>query len=376
MSERNHSPDVASGPRSAIRRRLTPVFAGTIGAVVGAAILFQFLRAEPAHSQTQPPAGKAAAQPAAGQQVLARVNNQPIHYDAVARECVARHGKEVLENLINRLLIQQECDRQGVTVSRDEVGREVQEIAKKFNLPAETWYQMLQSERGLTPQQYQDDVIWPMLALKKLAGSEFKPTKSDMELAFKRDYGPRVKARLILIEGNIRQANQTWEECNANPDDFDRLAREKSADANTRPLGGVIPPIRMSGGADPIEAAAFRLHEGEISPVVEIGQSKYVILKCEGRTEPVVTDIKDVWDELYKQVVEEKTQTAVAKVFEGVRDKAQIQNFLADTATGRPRTAAPNGVKPASGEAPGAARARPAARTADGEAAGVQRVTE
>jgi foldase protein PrsA len=335
---------------------LKPILAGTAAAVIGAGLLFQFLRAEPAQSQTEKaPEGKnQGAQGTGGQTVLARVNNQPIYYDAVAKECVNRHGKEVLENLINRVLIQQECDRQGITVAREEVSREVQEIAKKFNLPVDTWYQMLESERGISPQQYQDDVIWPMIALKRLAGAEFKPSNEDMDKAFKRDYGPRVKARMILVQGNIRQASDVWDECNANPDDFDRIAREKSADPSTRALGGVVPPIRMFGGSDKIEAQAFKLKTGEISPVIEIDQSQYVILKCEGRTEPVVTDVKDVWDELYKQVVEEKTQSAVAKVFEQIKEQAQVQNLLARTTTGNaPRREKSADVRQTSGQTAG-----------------------
>jgi len=352
MSERIHS---STGPNAAgSKRRLTSIIAGTGVAVVGAGLAFQFFRAEPAHSQTQAP--KTAAAPQTTQPVLARVNNQPIYYDAVAKESVNRVGAEVLDNLINRLIILQECDRRGITVSQEEVTREVTEIAKKFNLPADTWYQMLQSERNITPQQYRDDVIWPMLALKKLAGTEFKPTNEDMDHAFKRDYGPRVKARVVLIDGNIRQANEVWQECTANPDDFDRIAREKSADANTRALGGVVPPIRMYGAPEQaqVEQAAFKMRAGEISPVIEIDQNRYLVLKCEGRTDPVVTDIKDVWDELYKQVVEEKTQSAVASVFEKVKKDAQVQNFLVNSTTGVKKPAGA-GVRPASAEAPGTA---------------------
>lgn len=373
MSERIHSTDAAAGaPATNRRKSLTPMIAGTAAAVVGAGILFQFFRAESAHSETQTAAqGKSGGGQESGRTVLARVNNQPIYYDQVAKECVNRHGNEVLDNLINRLLIQQECDRQGITVSKEEVAREVQTIAKKFNLPPDTWYQMLQAERGLSPQQYQDDVIWPMLALKRLAGAEFKPTEEDMDKAFKRDYGPRVKARLVLVEGNIRQANEVWAECNANPDNFDAIAREKSADPNTRSLGGVIPPIRMYGGSDQIEAAAFKLKEGEISPLIEIGQNRYVVLKCEGRTEPVVTDIKDVWEVLFDQVVEEKTQSAVASTFDEVKKQANVQNFLANSTTGAVKKSSPAAVKQTSGEQPvGGSRPKaPAAKTATGAAA-------
>jgi foldase protein PrsA len=335
MSEGNHSGTSPQGADG--RRHFVKLIAGTGIAGVAAGIAFQFFRAETAHSQTQP-AAKAAAAPQTTQPVLARVNNQPIYYDAVAKESVNRVGAEVLDNLINRLIILQECDRRGVTVSQEEVTREVTEIAKKFNLPPDTWYQMLQSERNITPQQYRDDVIWPMLALKKLAGTEFKPTNEDMDHAFKRDFGPRVKARVVLVDGNIRQANEVWTECNANPDDFDRIAREKSADPNTR-------------------EAAFRMRAGEISPVIEIEQNRYLIMKCEGRTEPVVTDIKDVWDDLYKQVVEEKTQAAVATVFDKIKKDAQVQNFLVNSTTGVKKPAGA-GVRPAGAEAAGTAPTR------------------
>jgi len=374
MSERIHSSTTPNAAGS--KRRLTSIVAGTGVAVVGAGLAFQFFRAEPAHSQTQP-AAKQAAAPQTTQPVLARVNNQPIYYDAVAKESVNRVGAEVLDNLINRLIILQECDRRGITVSQEEVTREVTEIAKKFNLPADTWYQMLQSERNITPQQYRDDVIWPMLALKKLAGTEFKPTNEDMDHAFKRDYGPRVKARVVLVDGNIRQANEVWQECNSNPDDFDRIAREKSADPNTRALGGVVPPIRMYGAPEQaqVEQAAFKLRNGEISPVIEIDQNRYLIMKCEGRTEPVVTDIKDVWDELYKQVVEEKTQAAVATVFDKVKKEAQVQNFLVNSTTGVKKPAGA-GVRPAgatSADVPGAASTRPAAAVSKQPGAAVPR---
>jgi len=333
MSERIHSSNQVPAPQS--RRKLVSIITGTIALLVAAGIGLQFLRAQPAASQTaEPEAGRAGLNSAGNSsRVLAKVNNQSITYDVVARECVARHGKEVLDNMINRLLIQQECDKRGVTISKAEVEQEVINTAKKFNLPLETWYKMLESERNLTRDQYHDDIIFPMLALKKLAGQQVEVTEEDMKIGFERDYGPRVKARLILVDGNIRQANEIWKKCQENPDDFDRIAREHSADPNTRPLGGVIPPVRRHGTTKQIEDQAFRLHEGEISPLIQIEKS-YVILKCEGFTEPVVTDIRTVWNELYNQLVEEKTQVAVAKVFEGVKDQARVDNFLTNKSTG------------------------------------------
>ncbi|MBT5017803.1 MAG: peptidylprolyl isomerase [Planctomicrobium sp.] len=342
MSEMNHSsenPAVDSSVESTMptqpnKKSWLSYFAGTVVLLVVAAVCLQFFNANTAVSQTDANsnAGKATLSGSPGK-VLAKVNNQSISYDVVARECVAKHGEEVLENMINRLIIQQECDRQGITISRGEVEQEVATSAEKFNLPIDSWYQMLASERGLTKEQYHDDVIWPMIALKKLAGKGVQVTEKEMQEGFARDYGPRMKGRMILLEGNIRQASQVWEKCVAAPDDFDRLARQHSTDPNSRALGGVIPPIRKNGGNKTIEDAAFKLQTGEISGLVQIGENSYVIIKCEGMTEPVVEDARVVWNDLLEQLTEEKTQRTVATIFEKVKKEARVDNFLTRTTT-------------------------------------------
>lgn len=336
MSERSHSSQPV--PVRSWRRRFFPAMAGTLILVVGAGIWLQFFQAQPAASQTADDAGKASLtpSPANSSRPMAKVNNQTISYEVLARECVARHGTEVLDTLVNRLIIQQECETRGVSISAAEVDAEVRKTAEKFKLPLDTWYKMLETERHLTRDQYHQDVIWPMLALKKLAGQDVQITEDDMKKGFESNYGPRVKARLILVSGNSRNAAMIWEQCNANPDDFDRLAREYSADPNTRPLGGVIPPIRRHGDNKQIEEQAFRLKVGEISPVIQLPdvENRYVILKCEGFTEPVVTDIKDVWEDLYAQLVEERVQQSVAKIFTEIKDQARVDNYLTNRSTG------------------------------------------
>ena len=380
MSEGIHSASETASvstptPINRPRRPWSTILGGTVAVAIGAGVLFQVLRPEPAASQTtekparatSAPKGRATVDTSNSAEPLARVNNQTIGFDVVAQECVERHGKEVLENMINRLLIQQECDRQNVTVTEAEVENEIIEITKKFKLPLDQWYKMLAAERGVTPQQYKNDVIWPMLALRELAGlqAEAKVTEADMLHAFERDYGPRVKARMILFNGNSRQAGKIWEQCKAEPDKFEDLAAEFSADPTTRSLGGAMPPIRQHGGMPQLEEAAFELKTGEISPIFQVGDQHF-ILKCEGRTEQIITDPKDVWDELYAQVTEEKTQLAVATTFQGIKDRAEIHNYLdktSSTPAGNASTAK-SATKPAPAQRPaGGQTAKPVSGT-------------
>ncbi len=342
MSERTHSQPATDQkhPPVAKNRRLIHIIAGTACVGLLAAVVLQFLRAEKATSQEQSPAGQATAGSSSApnqSQALGRVNDQSIPYERVALECVERYGAGVLDSIINRMIIQQECERKGVVVTEAEVRQDVQRIVKNFNIALDTWYQMLQTEQNVTPQQYHRDIIWPRLALKKLAGQDIQVTEADMRKAFERDYGPRVEVRAIVVNDNVRRASKIWDECQQTPDDFDKLAKKYSEDANSRALGGVVPSIRRHAGLKQVETVAFRLKPGEISSVIQTGENRHVILKCEGFTQPVVTDINDVWTELRKTLVEEKTQQAIAKVFEDIRKRAQVINYLTGESTVGPR---------------------------------------
>lgn len=341
MSERTHSPDAAFAQRTSSSNKLVPILAGTAVAVVIAGIAFQVFRSGEAQSEDRGSAQDATGTARIGQMAttasttMALVNSEPITWEMVANDAVAKYGEEVLDNLINHMIIQQECQRRGIVVTTPEVQQEVVKIAAKFNLPVDTWYQMIQSERGMGAEQYHRDVIWPMLALKKLAGTEVATiTPEELQQAFERDFGPRVKARMIFLDGNLRQATTILEQVKANPDDFGRLAEQYSADPSSRALGGVVQPIPRHSDMPNVEREAFHLREGEISPLVQIdGSNRWVIIKSEGLTEQVVTDISRVREELTAQLIEEKTQAAIAKVFEDIKSKAVVHNRLTGEST-------------------------------------------
>ena len=267
-------------------------------------------------------------------QPVSRVNGVSISYATLAKECIEIHGRDVLENVINRTIIQQACADAGVTVTDAEVNQEVVQISKKFGLPTDQWYKMLQAERGLTPIQYHRDVIWPMLALKKLAGKEVEITREMMREAYVDNYGPRVKARMIVLD-NLRRAQDTWEKVKNNPEEFENYARDLSVESNSRTLGGRIPPIRRYSGAhEEVRNAAFKLKEiGEISGIIQVDNT-YVILQFDGRTEPVEHDPEDVQPQLHEELVEREVQKMVAETFQELKDSARVDNFLTNESKG------------------------------------------
>lgn len=331
------------------------VAAGTGAAVLGAAILFQCFRALPGTAAEEPGTRTSAKDGSSGKVALGNTgapaatpkNNfaakvtlngkvLTISDEEVAQECVKRLGKEVLDNMINRATIQLACQARGVEVTPAEVNKEIVRIAAEFKIPTEQYLQMLQAERNITPTQYQRDVIWPMLALRKLAGAEITATEEEIQIAFQREYGPRVKVRMILFD-NLRRATAAWSKVKEDPENFEKYVQEFSIDQTSKALDGSVPPIPRHSGSKKVEEAAFKLKPGEISAVVQLDDtaSRYVILKCEGRTQPVVTSLDpEVQAELEDQIKRQKTQEQVAIVFDSLKKETRVDNYYTHESTG------------------------------------------
>ena len=104
----------------------------------------QYVRSPATKAAAYPPAGQARiGRPAPKADILSKVGKDSITYDAVAEECVKRFGREVLDDLIHRLIIQQACEENNITVSDQEISDEIARIAKRFNLDVNQWLQML-----------------------------------------------------------------------------------------------------------------------------------------------------------------------------------------------------------------------------------------
>ena len=354
------------------RRRWVLAGGGTVILLVAGAALMQVFRggegiaAETGHAQVSVSA--TAGQAATTSRNLATVGEAIVTYDQVAKEAMARYGTEVLDQLINRTIIEQACKNRGVIVSEAEVEQEITKIAQDFGLERDGWLRMLQSERNITPLQYKRDIIWPMLALKKLAGTEIEITEEDIKKAFERDYGEKVKVRMIMMD-NPRRMDEVRDKAvkirEAAGDDigkaaaeFGKLAREYSIEPSSKSLDGVVPPIRRNTGPQNknIEDAAFSLEPGEISGIVQMptpGAPRYVLLFCEGRTDPVVRpeQMNLVRDQIIEQLKKEKIQARVAHVFQDLKESTPVHNFLTNESTGvRPAgdELVPTGVRPAS----------------------------
>ncbi len=312
------------------KRRLS--VAGAAAAVVGICIAVRSIHG-PDAARAKEPNPRAVQQAAATApqpqkpQVLAVVNNEPIGRQELAQECLTHYGKEVLEAMVNKYLIVQYCQQQNVVITNEEVNAEIERTAKKFKITIDQWLKMLEQERGIDADQYANDVVWPTLALKKLAGPRLQPTEQEMQEAFETQYGEAVKARIIIVK-DIATAKRVAAQAKSDPARFGALAVSDSIDASAS-ASGLIPPIRRHVGDKQIEQWAFHLQQGEISDPIPY-QGQFVILKCEGRLPPSNVPPDQARDKLAEVIRERKLHTAAEDVFKELHSKAVVQNVYND----------------------------------------------
>lgn len=262
--------------------------------------------------------------------IVATVNTQRISREDLARECRRRYGKEVLESMVNKHLIMQECKRLGVSVTRADVDAEIEYMAKRFGIPVDQWLKMLKQERNVTPTQYANDIIWPTLALRKLAGERLSVSREELDREFDIQYGEAVRARLIAV-ADLEKAKKLQAQAAADPEEFGNLAKTYSEDAPSASAKGVIQPIRKHGSYQEIEDAVFNMEDGDVSPVIHAG-GQYVILKRIELVPARPVKFEEVAPKLEVIIRDRKLRSVSQDVFQQLQSNAKVENVWNDPA--------------------------------------------
>ena len=270
--------------------------------------------------------------------VAAIVNGEKILINRVAEQCITRFGVGMLTTQINRTILLQALNKAGREVSEADLNAEIGRAAKSNgflkkdqSIDSASWLKYITDSKPEREVFYIEDEVWPTCALKNLVSGAVEVTPEDLQKSFEANFGPRVE--VLWIESNDhRKALKIWNMASANAtrEYFGELAHQYSIDPASMSNYGVVPPIQRHGGRLELEKEAFNLKPGEISKVVQQGDS-WITMFCLGRTEPVVTDLDAVRQDLSDDILEKKMRISMAQAFRRLRDDAQIDNFLKGT---------------------------------------------
>lgn len=284
--------------------------------------------------------------PANPSDAIAVINGQIISRQQLADECIARKGKEILDTLIARTLIEQAMRAQKLEVTPAEIDQEIDGLAMKMGgVSREIWLRTLDKERGISPAQYARDIIYPSLALKKLAAPRVQVTEQDIKDAFEANFGPRLRCRIIMTDG-VHKANEIWETLRKNPGGFEALAKERSLDSSTRALGGLLPDaIARHAYPRNVSDAAFRQlvdgdpddkdpshkpKDGDITGPIQVAENSWVIIRREALEPGKKNTLAEpaVRESLRSQMFEVKQNAVMGELMSEFMKNSSIENRL------------------------------------------------
>jgi foldase protein PrsA len=297
--------------------------------------------------QSDTPGLKLTAVPVNPTDAIATVNGETITRQQLADECVARKGAEILETLVARKLIEQGLRARKLEVTAAEIDQEIDNVAMRVaGIGREAWLRTLDKERGISPVQYARDIIYPALALRKLAAGRVQVTDKDIKDSFEAQYGEKLRCRIIMVD-KLRTAQEIWEELRKNPGGFEKLAQERSMDTGSRSLGGLLAepitrhayPQHVSDSActqlvdgDPKDKdAKHKPKDGDFTGPIQVAEATWVLIRREGVIEApknIDPNAENVRKSTYEAIYEVKLKEAMNEFFVGMMRTAAIDNKL------------------------------------------------
>lgn len=264
-------------------------------------------------------------------QTLGVVNGQSISRQEVANECMRRFGEEVLESLVNKMLVYEECQKRGISITEKDIDDVLTADAAKLGWTAERYIKVQCEQRNISMDRLKRDIMWSELALRRLAASETQVSPEEIQQRLEFEFGEKVQARQLVVSSR-EKAEQLRNAAAADPANFERICKENSMDPNSASQGGMLPAIRQNSGFPQFENMAFSLQPGELSPVFEV-QGQFVVLKCIRRIPPSQlgdAEIDAAQERIETELSRAKLREAAVKIFEVMQENAQIVNVMND----------------------------------------------
>ena len=253
------------------------------------------------------------------------VSNSPTNVCVVS-------GKEVLQSVINKQLVYEECQKRGIVITEKDINDEIVNQARKFKMSDERFLELITTRRNIPIDRYKNDIVWSELALRKLATTELKVDQNEIQKRMDNEFGPKVQVREIVMT-SAEDAQSVQQQARANPQDFTRLAKEHSTNANSASMGGLLPmPIRRNSGLPIYEQTAFSLQPGDVSDVFQV-EDRFIVLQCERHfpaTELSAEQINEATQQIIDRLKNEKLADAATNLFKQLQNNVKITNVLND----------------------------------------------
>ncbi|HVS37908.1 MAG TPA: peptidylprolyl isomerase, partial [Gemmataceae bacterium] len=208
-------------------------------------------------------------------------NNEVVTREQLGEYLIARFGADRLPLLVNKIIIEEACKAKGIEVTPAEVEVSFAEDLASMNMDEKTFVAGILKNAKKSLYEWKEDVVRPKLLMTKLVRDRVTVTEDDIKAGYDAYYGEKVEVQIIYWPHGERQiAIEEHAKIRDNDDEFQRKARTQADSRLAATQGHLDGPIgHHTTGSSEIEKAAFSLHEGEVSALIETPDG-IAVIKC------------------------------------------------------------------------------------------------
>jgi parvulin-like peptidyl-prolyl isomerase len=269
-------------------------------------------------------------------QILAVYNGQTsITREDFGEFLIARYGVEQIEFLINRRIIDRECQARGFSVTAEEIEAGLADDLKKMgSISLKVFEKDFLGPYHKNLYEWREDVIRPRLLMAKLCRDAVKVSEEDLQVAFTAEYGEKLEGRLILWpKEQTRYAMMQYTRIRDDKKAFDEMAQHQACSTLAAKGGKIGPFGRGSLGNKDVEDEAFKLHPNEMTTLLETPEGNVVFKLDKHYPADTSVTLASVRDKLTREVFERKVQMEMQVAFKNLRDKARPKVTIKDAHT-------------------------------------------
>lgn len=257
---------------------------------------------------------------------IAEVNGKPLAHQQLYKRLVRINGRDVLNQMIEEMVIEDEAKAAGVTVAENEIKKELEKAKKLFNTDKD--YNNWLNSQGLTEDDLKAQTGFQILKRKLIIKEKgIQVAAEEIEKYFndnkdKLSTPEQILVRHILVKSQ-QQAEDILIAVNAGAD-FAAMAKAKSEDSAAKDTGGSIGFFSRGMLLPEFENAAFNLKPGEVSGSVKT-KLGFHIIKLEEQKKSIPAKLNGEMKEKIKEtLLYQKISSALNDWLNDLKAKSKI----------------------------------------------------
>jgi foldase protein PrsA len=261
---------------------------------------------------------------------VATVEGEDITKDELYDLLVSYYGVDALDSLIDNKIVDIEADKKKITISDDEIKKEMDAYIEEYG--GEEAFNSALEQSGMTSEDFEKDIT-NYLKIVKLLESKVEITDEEIQTYFDEnkesyDTAEQVEASHILVADEAT-AKDIKTKLDAG-EDFAKLAKEYSTDTATAESGGELGYFSATDMEEAFSNAAFSMEAGAISDPVQTSYG-YHIIKVTDKQVAKEATLKEFKDEIKDTLFDQEIQTEYKTWIADKKESLDIKNTLVES---------------------------------------------